>query len=214
MMDKKHILIADDHPIFRSGLRALIDADASFTVNTEATDGEQALSMIMDERPDVAIIDYNMPKLNGFELLKKISQHKVKIITVMLTMHNDEAMFSKAFELGVRGYVLKDSASVDIVNCLHAVTQGQVYTSAAVTTFLLKRASRTKAVDGVDSLTPAERTVLRLIADYKTSREIADELCVSVRTVENHRSNISGKVGVTGSHALFKFAMQHRSELL
>ena len=214
MMDKKHILIADDHPIFRSGLRALIDADASFTVNTEATDGEQALSMIMDERPDVAIIDYNMPKLNGFELLKKISQHKVKIIKVMLTIHNYEAMFSKAFQLGVRGYVLKDSASVDIVNCLHAVTQGQVYTSAAVTTFLLKRASRTKAVDGVDSLTPAERKVLRLIADYKTSREIAHELSISVRTVDNHRSNISGKVGVTGSHALFKFAMQHRSELL
>ena len=94
------------------------------------------------------------------------------------------------------------------------MTQGQVYTSAAVTTYLLKRASRTKAVDGVESLTPAERKVLRLIADYKTSREIADELSISVRTVDNHRSNISGKVGVTGSHALFKFAVQHRSELL
>lgn len=214
MMDKKRILIADDHPIFRSGLRALIDADASFTVVGEATDGDQALNMIIDERPDVAILDYNMPTLNGFELLKKISQSKVPVITVMLTMHNDEAMFSKAFELGVRGYVLKDSASVDIVNCLHAVTQGQVYTSAAVTTYLLKRASRIRAVDGLESLTPAERVVLRLIADYKTSREIADELSISVRTVDNHRSNISGKVGVTGSHALFKFAIQHRSELL
>jgi DNA-binding NarL/FixJ family response regulator len=214
MMDKKRILIADDHPIFRSGLRALIDAEASFTVIAEATDGEQALSMIINERPDVAILDYNMPKQNGFELLREISQRKVNVIAVMLTMHNDEAMFSKAFELGVRGYVLKDSASVDIVNCLHAVTQGQVYTSAAVTTYLLKRASRTGAVDGVDSLTPSERKVLRLIADYKTSREIADELSISVRTVENHRSNISGKVGVTGSHALFKFAIQHRSELL
>src|SRR5688572_32394858 len=213
-MDKKRIMIADDHPIFRSGLRALIDAEAPFMVVGEATDGEQAFRMIMDGRPDVAIIDYNMPKLNGFELLKRISQSKVPVITVMLTMHNDEAMFSKAFELGVRGYVLKDSASVDIVNCLHAVTQGQVYTSAAVTTYLLKRASRTKALDGVESLTPAERKVLQLIADYKTSREIADELSISVRTVDNHRSNISGKVGVAGSHALFKFAMQHRSELL
>ena len=214
MMDKRRILIADDHPIFRSGLRALIDADPSFTVVAEATDGEQALSKIADESPDVAIIDYNMPKLNGFEVLKKISQSKLPVMTVMLTMHNDEAMFSKAFELGVRGYVLKDSASVDIVNCLHAVTQGQVYTSAAVTTYLLKRASRTRAVEGVESLTPAEQKVLRLIADYKTSREIADELSISVRTVDNHRSNISGKVGVTGSHALFKFAIQHRSELL
>jgi two-component system, NarL family, response regulator DegU len=214
MMDQKRILIADDHPIFRSGLRTLIDADASFTVAGEATDGEQALSMIIAERPDVAILDYNMPKLNGFELLKTIAQRKVDVIPVMLTMHNDEAMFSKAFELGARGYVLKESAGIDIVNCLHAVTQGQVYTSAAVTTYLLKRASRSKTVDGVDSLTPAERKVLRLIADYKTSREIADELSISVRTVDNHRSNISGKVGVTGSHALFKFAIQHRSELL
>ena len=213
-MDQKRILIADDHPIFRSGLRTLIDADASFTVAGEATDGEQALSMIIAERPDVAILDYNMPKLNGFELLKTIAQRKVDVIPVMLTMHNDEAMFSKAFELGARGYVLKESAGIDIVNCLHAVTQGQVYTSAAVTTYLLKRASRSKTVDGVDSLTPAERKVLRLIADYKTSREIAEELSISVRTVDNHRSNISGKVGVTGSHALFKFAIQHRSELL
>jgi len=170
--------------------------------------------LIIDERPDVAIVDYNMPKLNGFELLKKISQSKVPVIPVMLTMHNEEAMFSKAFELGARGYVLKDSAGIDIVNCLHAVTQGQVYTSAAVTTYLFKRASRIYAVDGLESLTPTERKVLRLIADYKTSREIADELSISVRTVENHRSNISGRVGVTGSHALFKFAIQHRSELL
>lgn len=214
MMDKKRILIADDHPIFRSGLRALIDAEASFNVVAQAADGEQALSMLVDVRPDVAIVDYNMPKLNGFELLKEISQRKMNVITVMLTMHNDEAMFSKAFELGVRGYVLKDSASIDIVNCLHAVTQGQVYTSAAVTTYLLKRASRSRAVDGIESLTPAERNVLRLIADYKTSREIADQLSISIRTVENHRSNISGKVGVSGSHALFKFAIQHRSELL
>src|SRR5687768_9101846 len=197
MMEKKRILIADDHPIFRSGLRALIDAEAVFTVVGEAADGEQALSMIIGESPDVAVVDYNMPRLNGFELLKRISQSKLPVIPVMLTMHNDEAMFAKAFELGARGYVLKDSAGIDIVNCLHAVTQGQVYTSAAVTTYLLKRASRTKALDGVESLTPAERKVLQLIADYKTSREIADELSISVRTVDNHRSNISGKVGVT-----------------
>lgn len=214
MMDKKRILIADDHPIFRSGLRALINAESSFTVTCEATDGEQALSLIIDELPDVAILDYNMPKLNGLQLLKGISQSKVPVIPVMLTMHNDEAMFSKAFELGVRGYVLKDCADTDIVNCLHAVTKGQVYTSAAVTTYLLKRASRTKGVDGVESLSPAERRVLQMIADYKTSREIADELSISVRTVDNHRSNISAKVGVTGTHALFKFAVQNRSELL
>lgn len=214
-MEKKSVIIADDHPIFRSGLRAVIESEPSFAVIGEASDGEEALSMIANEKPDIAILDYNMPKLNGFEVLKQILKLKIDVDPVMLTMHNDEAMFAKAFELGVKGYVLKDSASVDIVSCLHAVSQGQVYASAAVTTYLYKRAARTvKAVDGIGALTPTERKILRLIAEYKTSREIADELGVSVRTVENHRSNISSKVGVSGSHALIKFALQNRSDLL
>jgi len=116
-------------------------------------------------------------------------------------------------ELGVRGYVLKDSASVDIVNCLQAVVRGQIYTSAAVTTYLYKRASGSKELEGIGSLTPAERKILRLIAEYKSSREIADELCISVRTVDNHRTNISSKLGIRGSHALIKFAFQHQSEI-
>lgn len=214
-MEKKSILIADDHPIFRSGLRAVIESDPSFVVAAEASDGEEALDLIVKTRPDIAIIDYNMPKLTGFAVLDKLAQLQSDLIPVMLTMHNDEAMFAKAFELGVRGYVLKDSASVDIVNCLHAVTQGQIFTSAPVTTYLFKRASSDKKTsDGLGSLTPSERKVLRMIAEYKTSREIADELCVSVRTIENHRSNISSKLGVTGSHGLFKFAVQHRSDLV
>lgn len=209
------MIIADDHPIFRSGLRAIIEAEPSFVVIGEASDGHEAFNMIVDKKPGIAILDYNMPKLNGFEVLKQILKLKIDVNPVMLTMHNDEAMFAKAFELGVRGYVLKDSASIDIVSCLHAVSRGQIYTSSDVTTYLFKRASRTaKAVDGLGSLTPSERKILRLIADYKTSREIADELSVSVRTVENHRSNISAKVGVSGSHALIKFAIQNRSELL
>jgi DNA-binding NarL/FixJ family response regulator len=213
-MEKKNILIADDHPIFRAGLRSLIESDPSFSVIAEATNGEEALASIATNRPDIAILDFNMPKANGFAVLAEIAKLKLDVIPVMLTMHNDEAMFAKAFELGVRGYVLKDSASVDIVNCLHAVSQGQIYASAAVTTFLYKRASRgQQAPEGIESLTPTELKILRMIAEYKTSREIADELCVSVRTVENHRSNISSKLGVAGSHALIKFALQHQSDL-
>jgi len=213
-MDTKKIIIADDHPIFRGGLRTLIDAEPSFAVIAEASDGDEALALISEHQPDVVILDYNMPKANGFDVLAKISALKMNVIPVMLTMHNDEAMFAKAFELGVKGYVLKDSASVDIVNCLHAVSKGQIYTSAAVTTYLFKRATKTPGIgDGIASLTPAERKVLRMVADYKTSREIADELCISVRTVENHRSNIISKVGVSGSHALFKFAIEHLSDL-
>lgn len=213
-MEKKSILIADDHPIFRAGLRAVIESDSAFTVSAEVCNGEDALDLIRSKRPDIAILDYNMPKLNGFAVLDRLMEFKTNAITVMLTMHNDEAMFAKAFELGVRGYVLKDSASVDILNCLHAVAQGQIFTSAAVTTYLFNRASSAKTVTGVGALTPSEKKILHMIADYKTSREIADELCISVRTVENHRSNISSKVGVAGSHSLLKFALQHRSNLL
>lgn len=213
-MEKKSILIADDHPIFRAGLRAVIESDSAFTVSAEVCNGEDALDLIRSKRPDIAILDYNMPKLNGFAVLDRLLELRTNAITVMLTMHNDEAMFAKAFELGVRGYVLKDSASVDILNCLHAVAQGQIFTSAAVTTYLFNRASSAKTVTGVGALTPSEKKILHMIADYKTSREIADELCISVRTVENHRSNISSKVGVAGSHSLLKFALQHRSKLL
>jgi DNA-binding NarL/FixJ family response regulator len=212
-MEKKSIVIADDHPIFRSGLRALIEAEPSFTVIGEASDGEEAVRLIENEKPDVALLDYNMPGLNGFAVLDELAKRKIDVIPVMLTMHNEEAMFAKAMELGVRGYVLKDSASVDIVNCLQAVVRGQIYTSAAVTTYLYKRASGSKELEGIGSLTPAERKILRLIAEYKSSREIADELCISVRTVDNHRTNISSKLGIRGSHALIKFAFQHQSEI-
>src|SRR5262245_5663818 len=112
-MDKKRIIIADDHPIFRSGLRALIETEPSFSVIAEASDGEEVVQLIADQRPDIVILDYNMPKANGFDALAKISRVASKVIPVMLTMHNDEAMFAKAFELGVKGFVLKDSASID-----------------------------------------------------------------------------------------------------
>ena len=213
-METRTVIIADDHPIFRGGLCALIDAEPSFSVVAQASDGEEVIALIAEHQPEIVILDYNMPKANGFEVLKRIAGLKVNVTPVMLTMHDDEAMFAKAFDLGVKGYVLKDSASVDIVNCLHAVSKGHVYTSAAVTTYLYKRATKTTVFsEGLDSLTPTERKVLRLVAEYKTSREIADELCVSVRTVENHRSNIISKVQVSGSHGLFKFAIEHLSDL-
>lgn len=213
-MERKRIIIADDHPIFRSGLRSLIEAEPAFTVAGEAVDGSAALELITRELPDVAILDFNMPELNGFEVLERLQRLKLGVVPVMLTMHNDEAMFEKAFALGVRGYVLKDGAGVEIVNCLQAVTRGQVYTSAAVTTYLFKRSSpRGAASGGLGSLTPAERKVLGMIGEYKTSREIAEELFVSIRTVENHRNNICSKLDLQGSHALMKFAIANRGDL-
>ena len=214
-MDRKtRILIADDHPIFRSGLRQVIESDASMSVIAEADDGAAALSLIREHKPDIVVLDINMPDVSGFEVVASMRKEKLSSEIVLLTMHNEEAMFTKALSLGVRGYVLKDSATTDILNCLHAVRKGENYTSAELTKYLFKRATgQSTPVEGLDSLTPTERRVLAMIAEYLTSREIADKLGVSVRTIENHRNNICAKVGVHGSHALMKFALQHQGEL-
>ena len=214
MAEPTKIVIADDHPIFRAGLRQVIESDHSFKVVGEAADGETAVHMIQQLTPDVVILDVNMPGLGGFAVIGEMKRRGLAGEIVMLTMHSEEAMFSKAMSLGVRGYVLKDGAAADIVSCLHAVRRGQGYTSAAVTNYLLKRAGATgRPVTGIGSLTPTERMVLRLIADYKTSRQIATALGISHRTVENHRNNISAKLEIHGSHALIKFALQHQEEI-
>ena len=180
----------------------------------EADDGAAALRLIREHTPDIVVLDINMPGVSGFDVVASMRKENLPCEVVLLTMHNEEAMFTKALSLGVRGYVLKDGATNDILNCLHAVRKGENYTSAALTKYLFKRASgQTIPVVGLDSLTPTERRVLALIAEYLTSKEIADKLGVSVRTVENHRNNICAKVGVHGSHALMKFALQHQGEL-
>jgi DNA-binding NarL/FixJ family response regulator len=214
MTEKTRILIADDHPIFRSGLRQIIEADGSMSVIAEADDGAAALKLIREHQPDVIVLDLNMPGLSGFEVVSSMRDERLSGEVVLLTMHNEEAMFTKAVNLGVRGYVLKDSAGSDILNCLQAVRKGQNYSSAELTQYLFKKAAgQTTAVAGLDSLTPTERRVLALIAQYLTSRDIADQLGISLRTVENHRNNICAKLDVHGSHALIKFALKHQTEL-
>ncbi len=208
------IIIADDHPIFRSGLRQIIDGERRFSVVADCADGEAVLQAIEKEKPDIVILDVNMPKMSGFAVAKELRRRQIKCEIVFLTMHSEEAMFNKAMDLGAKGYVLKDSAAVDIINCLQAVANGQNYTSPAITTYLFKRATRgAQKTNSIEDLTPTERIVLRLIAEYKTSKEIADELCISHRTVENHRYNICQKLNVSGSNALVKFALRHQNEI-
>ncbi|MBX7171045.1 MAG: response regulator transcription factor [Pyrinomonadaceae bacterium] len=215
MSEKFKILIADDHPIFRGGLRQVIDSEQKFQVIAEASDGETALKLIEEEKPHIVIFDVNMPKMTGFVAAKELRRKNQDCEIIFLTMHGEEAMFNKAMDLGAKGYVLKDSASVDIVNCLQAVAAGQNFTSPAITTYLFKRATRNtnKTTGSIEDLSPTERIILRLIAEYKTSREIADELSISYRTVENHRYNICQKLDISGSNALVKFALKNQNEI-
>lgn len=217
MADEIRIVIADDHPIVRRGLRQAIESDEKLKVVAEADDGEAALRQIQELRPDVAVLDVEMPKLDGFGVARAVIGQRLAVEIIFLTMHKDEDIFNAAMDAGVKGYVLKDSAVSDIGGSIRAVSAGQSYISPQLSTYLLQRGRRAASLvrqrPALSQLTPTERRILKLIAENKTSREIAGELFVSPRTVENHRANICAKLELHGAHALLKFALEHRSEL-
>lgn len=211
------IAIADDHPIFRSGLSQLLSSDERVKVVGEAENGEKALALIRQTMPDVAILDIDMPEQDGFEVAQELIKGKVPVKIVFLTMHKNQTLFNRALDLGVKGFVLKDSAMEDILNAVRAVSREQNFISPALSTFLHKRAQSSARFEednpSVKNLTKTERRILAMIGSYKTSKEIADELFVSRRTVDTHRNNISLKLGLKGAHALLKFALDNHDEL-
>jgi len=217
MKNEIRILIADDHPIFRQGLRQVIEKDSRLKIIAEADDGDTALEQIRQHRPDIALLDIDMPSRDGFAVLRSMREQRLEVEVIFLTMHKDEMHFNEALNIGAKGYVLKDSAAADVVNCIKAVAAGQNYISPALSTHLLNRSRRASELveqqSGLSDLTGAERRVLALLADLKTNKEIASQLGVSVRTIENHRANICVKLDLRGAHALVKFAVQHKSEL-
>lgn len=211
------ILIADDHPVFRKGLRQIVEEDSALRVLAEAEDGEAALALIQQLVPDVALLDVDMPKLDGIEVARALSQKHQAVEIVFLTMHKDEDLFNEAMDAGAKGYVLKDSVVTDIIQSIRAAHEGRHFISPQLSSYLLNRnaraASLIKQKPGLNNLTPTERRILKLIAGNKTSREIASELFISIRTVENHRANICAKLELHGAHALLKFALEHKSAL-
>ena len=217
MGNETRVLIADDHPILRQGLRQAVKSVPGMKVICEAADGRVALTEIEAQRPDVAVLDVNMPELDGFAVARSVIEKKLPVELVFLTMYKDEEMFNEALDIGVKAYVLKDSAVTDLIGAIRAVVAGEHFISPALSTHLVNRSKRATALasskPGLKDLTPAERRILTLVAENKTSREIADELFVSVRTVENHRANICQKLELHGAHVLLKFALEHKSEL-
>ena len=211
------VLIADDHPIFRQGLRLIIEAQRDLVVVADAADGGQALERLRDGDVTVAVLDLTMPIKDGFAVARAVREHRLSAAIVFLTMHKDEHYLNAALDLGVRGYVLKDNATTEIVDCIRSVAGGHDYISPSLSSFLIRRHSRATSLaeqkPALEQLTPAERRILKLIADGLTSREIAGQLGIGVRTVEHHRNNMVVKLELRGSHALTKFALKHQSEL-
>lgn len=217
MTNEIKILIVDDHPIFRRGLRQVIETDTQLKVLDEAENGLAALALIENLHPSVVVADVNMPQMGGLELARKIKEKNLATALVFLTMHNDETMFNAAMDAGVKGYVLKDNAITDITDCIKTVVSGRRYITPSLSEYLFNR--NRKGSDfkgqnaGLNALTKAERRVLQLIAEEKTSREIGEILFIHPRTVDNHRTNICAKLNIHGTNALLRFALTHKSEL-
>jgi DNA-binding NarL/FixJ family response regulator len=211
------VLIADDHPIFRRGLCDILAGDPTLRLVGEAGDGEEAWRLIQKLRPAVAVLDIHMPRRSGIELGRLVSQQRLPVELIVLTMDAEEGLLHEALNLGVKGYLLKENAIAELLQAIHRVAGGDCYICPTLSAALVRRnaarASLQEQKLGLVSLTPTERQILKLVAEDRTSKEIADLLACSVRTIETHRQNISHKLELSGSHSLLRFAFDHKAQL-
>jgi DNA-binding NarL/FixJ family response regulator len=216
MSDVIEVLLADDHPVVRRGLKATIEEDEGLRVIAQAVDGNDALRQIIELRPAVAILDIDMPGLNGLGVARELSAQKIDTRIVFMTFHADEDLMRAAMDVGGKGYLLKGSETDEVVAAIRAVCAGRTYIGSTMAAVLLKQKTESSGSGqllDISALTPTEKKVLRLIADGLSSKEIGDELSIHYRTVENHRTNMCRKLNIEGANALARFALQHRSAL-
>ncbi len=205
------IVLADDHPIVRQGLRTLLEQEAHCQVVGEAADGLTATELIERLRPDIAILDVQMPDLDGLEVARRVATSAPETRVIMLSMHSDEPIVLDALHSGALGYVLKGSATTDLVEAVRAVSAGQRFLSAplaerALDAYAREGAKSGRALDRYDLLTRREREALQLAAQGLTNAEIGERLSISPRTAETHRANLLRKLGLQSQAELLRFA--------
>lgn len=214
---KIRIVIADDHPIFRRGLNDILATESDLEVVGDAPNGARALELIQELAPDVAVLDIDIPVLDGLEVARILSDRRTDVKVIFLTIHRNRSLVRSMRRLGISGYVVKDAVTDEIVEGIRRVYEGETYVSKS-----LDRRGVAPAGDPSDSffheqlelLSEMEQKVLVEIARSRTNREIAEKHCISVRTVETHRYNICSKLGLKGPHALLRFAVSNRQAIL
>lgn len=204
------ILLADDHGVLRAGLRALLNAEPNFTVVGEAENGRQAIALAHELQPDVLLLDISMPEPGGIEVTRQVRQDCPNTRVLILTVHEDESLLQEAIQAGAAGYIIKRAVEAELINAVRAIWRGDLYVHPAMTRALLKgiRPSPTAAESPVEPLTPREKEVLTHIAQGYTNQQIGERLQISVRTVESHRANLTGKLGLKSRVELVRYARQ------
>ncbi len=209
------VVIADDHAIFRMGLRQIIESSLGMSVVGEASNGIIAIELVEKLKPKVVVLDVDMPECNGIETARILKTKNLPVEIVILTMYSDEDIFNALIDLGVKGFVLKDNATTEIIDAVKSVSEGKHYITPGLSGLLLKNREKTSSKKNIlYNLTAMERRVLSLIAENKSSKEIAEELHISYKTVENHRANICSKLNLHGSNVLLKFAIDNKKLIL
>jgi two-component system response regulator NreC len=205
------VLIADDHAIVRTGLRTLLQAEPSLELVGEATGGYEAIELIEETRPDVLLLDISMPDLDGITVIKQIKTRYSDLRILILTIHEDQAMLREAIRAGASGYILKRAAESELISAINFIMRGDMYVDPAMMRELLDGSihpSRTQN-ESHEALTPRETEVLTYIVQGYTNRQIGEVLNISVRTVEGHRANLSGKLGLQSRVDLVRYAREH-----
>jgi two-component system response regulator NreC len=205
------ILIADDHTVIRTGLKALLGSESDLEIVGEAADGKDAARLADELHPDVILLDISMPGEDGIKTARKLKAAHPELIVLFLTMHEDEGLLHEALRSGASGYLIKRAADPEIIAAIRAVHRGDIYVHPAMTRALVRHAVVPGAAEGssAEPLTRREIDVLRLLARGHTNRQVADVLGLSIRTVEGHRANLLGKLGISSRVELVSYAEQH-----
>lgn len=205
------ILLVDDHPVVRQGLRQVLESNLEFRVVGEAADGQAALEQVVQLHPDVVILDLALPGINGLEVARRIRQRSPQTRMLVLSMHSNEAYVHEAFKEGVLGYVLKENATEDLVQAVEAVAAGRRYLSPKISEEDIQAYAErinTSALDPYDALTDREREVLHMLAQGRTRGSISERLSISPRTVDTHRTNLMRKLNFSNQTELIQYAIQ------
>ena len=201
------IALADDHVLVRQGLKSLLEREG-FQVVAEAADGQEAVRQVESLQPDIAVMDVSMPTLNGLNAAREISRSFPKTRTILLTQHDESQYIREALEAGVKGYVLKNQVASDLLQAIRQVSRGQVYLSPGVSGAIME-AYHSKSEKTESPLTLRERQVLQLIAEGKSTKDVASLLGISVKTAESHRTRLMQKLGIHETASLVRCAVRH-----